>query len=77
MKELKCYAKEYEKDMPTEMKLIYDAKSGKFKAEYEYDLIHTNDDIKNGWWFCWWVVWGSEKIITFKKEDSNSYILVK
>lgn len=46
LKELKCYAKEYEKDMPTEMKLIYDAKSGKFKAEYEYDLIHTNDDIK-------------------------------
>ena len=34
------------KDMPTEMKLIYDTKSGKFKAEYEYDLIHTNDDIK-------------------------------
>lgn len=34
------------KDMPTEMKLIYDAKSGKFKAEYKYDLIHTNEDIK-------------------------------
>ncbi|COF58941.1 immunity protein YezG family protein [Bacillus sp. WOD8 KX774193] len=43
---IEMLCKEYEKDMPTEMKLIYDAKSGKFKAEYEYDLIHTNDDIK-------------------------------
>lgn len=38
--------KEYEKDMPTEMKLIYDVKSGSFKAEYKYDLVYTNDDIK-------------------------------
>ncbi|EEK88631.1 immunity protein YezG family protein [Bacillus cereus] len=43
---IEMLCKEYEKDMPTEMKLIYDTKSGKFKAEYEYDLIHTNDDIK-------------------------------
>ncbi|MEH7294604.1 DUF600 domain-containing protein [Priestia megaterium] len=38
--------REHERDMPTEMKLIYDAKSGRFKAEYKYDLVHTNDDIK-------------------------------
>ncbi|EJL21824.1 immunity protein YezG family protein [Brevibacillus sp. BC25] len=38
--------KEFEKDMPTEMKLIYDVTSGKFQAEYKYDLVHTNDDIK-------------------------------
>lgn len=38
--------KEYEKDMLIEMKLIYDIKSGKFKVEYEYDLIYINDDIK-------------------------------
>lgn len=38
---------EYEKDMPTEMKLIYDATSGKFQAEYKYDLVHTNDEIKS------------------------------
>ena len=38
--------KEYERDMPTEMKLIYDVKSGNFKAEYKYDLIYTHDDIK-------------------------------
>ncbi|AYE50887.1 immunity protein YezG family protein [Priestia megaterium] len=35
-----------ERDMPTEMKLIYHARSGRFKAEYKYDLVHTNDDIK-------------------------------
>ncbi|MGG0458352.1 immunity protein YezG family protein [Bacillus mycoides] len=38
--------KEYERDMPTEMKLIYDAHSGKFKAQYKYDLVYTNDDVK-------------------------------
>ncbi|MEX0136650.1 DUF600 family protein [Bacillus nitratireducens] len=38
--------KEYERDMPTEMKLIYDTKSGRFKAGYKYDLVYTNDDIK-------------------------------
>ncbi len=32
--------------MPTEMKLIFDVKSGKFQAEYKYDLIHTIDDLK-------------------------------
>jgi hypothetical protein len=38
--------KEYERYMPTEMKLIYDVKSGNFKSEYKYDLVYTNDDIK-------------------------------
>ncbi|MEB6548565.1 antitoxin YezG family protein [Heyndrickxia sporothermodurans] len=37
---------DYEKDMPTEMKLIYDVKSGKFKAEYKYDLVYTNHETK-------------------------------
>lgn len=37
---------DYEKDMPTEMKLIYDVKSGKFKAEYKYDLVYTNYETK-------------------------------
>ncbi|EOP68844.1 MULTISPECIES: immunity protein YezG family protein [Bacillus] len=38
--------KGYERDMPTEMKLIYDAHSGKFKAQYNYDLVYTNDEVK-------------------------------
>jgi hypothetical protein len=43
---IKVLCKEYERDMPTEMKLIYDVKSGNFKAEYKYDLVYTNDNIK-------------------------------
>jgi Protein of unknown function, DUF600 len=46
IQKVKLLCKEYERDMPTEMKLIYDAKSGKFSAEYKYDLIYTHDDIK-------------------------------
>ncbi|MFP3888566.1 DUF600 family protein [Priestia filamentosa] len=38
--------KEYGRDMPTEMKMIYEVKSGGFQAQYEYDLVHTNDDVK-------------------------------
>ncbi|MED3836682.1 immunity protein YezG family protein [Peribacillus frigoritolerans] len=45
-KKIKVLCKEYERDMPTELKLIYDAKSGSLQAEYKYDLVHTNDDIK-------------------------------
>lgn len=46
IEQIEVLCKEYERDMPTEMKLIYDVKSGKFQAEYQYDLVHTNDDIK-------------------------------
>lgn len=38
--------KEYERDMPTEMKIIYDVQSGKVQAEYKYELVYTHDDIK-------------------------------
>lgn len=43
---IKELCKEYGRDMPTEMKLIYDAKSGKFQAAHKYELIYTHDDIK-------------------------------
>ncbi|MGG2017855.1 immunity protein YezG family protein [Bacillus sp. S10(2024)] len=46
IKKIKELCKEYERDMPTEMKLIYDVKSGNFKAGYKYDLVYTNDDVK-------------------------------
>ncbi|MFF2484327.1 immunity protein YezG family protein [Paenibacillus sp. NPDC058071] len=39
-----CKAQDHE--MPTEMKLIYNAMSGKFQADYKYNLVHTNDDVK-------------------------------
>ena len=38
--------KEYEREMPTEMKLIYDVKNGNFKGEYKYELVYTHDDFK-------------------------------
>ncbi|PQZ47039.1 DUF600 domain-containing protein [Bacillus sp. MYb209] len=46
IEKVKVLCKEYERDMPTEMKLIYDVKSGNFKADYKYDLVYTNDAIK-------------------------------
>ncbi|MFB5198001.1 DUF600 domain-containing protein [Neobacillus sp. KR4-4] len=46
IEKIEVLCKEYERDIPTEMKLIYDVKSGSFKAEYKYDLVYTNDDIK-------------------------------
>lgn len=46
VEKIKVLCKEYERGMPTEFKLIYDVKSGKFQAEYKYDLVYTNDDVK-------------------------------
>lgn len=46
IKELKELCSLFDKDMPTEMKLIYDVKTGKFTAEYQYELIYTHDDLK-------------------------------
>ncbi|MCC5803737.1 DUF600 domain-containing protein [Rossellomorea vietnamensis] len=46
IQKINTLCKEYERDMPTEMKLIYEVKSGNFKAEYKYDLVYANDDIK-------------------------------
>lgn len=46
IEKIKELCMDYEKDMPTEMKLIYDVKSGKFKAEYKYDLVYTNHETK-------------------------------
>lgn len=39
---------QYDKDMPTEFKLIYDIQKNSLKAEYKYDLIHSNDPVKTG-----------------------------
>jgi hypothetical protein len=46
VEKIKVLCEEYERDLPTELKLIYDTKSGKLQAEYKYDLIYTNDDVK-------------------------------
>lgn len=36
--------KKYDKEMPTDIKLIYDVKKNKLTAEYKYDLQFTNTD---------------------------------
>lgn len=46
IEKIKELCREFNRDMPTEMKLIFDVKSGKFKAEYKYDLVYTHDDVK-------------------------------
>ena len=37
----KC--KEFNKEMPTEMKLYYNVKQNSLKGKYRYDLIYSND----------------------------------
>ena len=46
IEKIQVLCKEHNRDMPTVMKLIYDVKSGNFKAEYKYDLVYTHDEIK-------------------------------
>ncbi|URZ14856.1 DUF600 domain-containing protein [Clostridium felsineum] len=38
--------KEYKREMPTEIKLIYDVNKNSLTAEYKYDLIYSTDSIK-------------------------------
>jgi hypothetical protein len=38
--------KEYKREMPTEMKLIYDVRNNKLTANYKYDLVYLNDPDK-------------------------------
>lgn len=46
IEEINKLCKEYKKDMPTEMKLIYDVEKNSLKAEYRYDLVYSNDPVK-------------------------------
>lgn len=36
----------YKREMPTEIRLVYDAKKNSLSADYKYDLMYTNDPIK-------------------------------
>ncbi|EJV57412.1 MULTISPECIES: hypothetical protein [Bacillus cereus group] len=46
MKNMIRLCKEYKREMPTEMKLVYDVLKTSLKAEYKYDLVYSNDPIK-------------------------------
>ncbi|EPY6473122.1 hypothetical protein ACWO4B_003861, partial [Clostridium sporogenes] len=45
-KKIMSLCKEYKREMPTEIKLIYDVNKNSLKAEYKYDLVYSNDPIK-------------------------------
>ncbi|MBO0589751.1 DUF600 domain-containing protein [Sporosarcina sp. E16_8] len=38
--------KEYNREMPTEMKLIYNIEENSLKAEYKYELVYSDDPVK-------------------------------
>lgn len=37
---------EYQREMPTQIKLVYDVVTGKLNADYSYDLIYSNDETR-------------------------------
>jgi hypothetical protein len=46
IKEMIKSRKEHDREMPTEIKMIYDVKTNKLTADYKYELVHTNDSNK-------------------------------
>ena len=48
IKKIHALCAEYRKDMPTEMKLIYDVKKNSLKADYCYENLWTDSETKLG-----------------------------
>ncbi|MGJ3197240.1 DUF600 domain-containing protein [Peribacillus frigoritolerans] len=46
IKELIKLCRKYDREMPTEIKIVYDVQANKLAADYKYDLVHTNDSNK-------------------------------
>ncbi|MFN2744373.1 MULTISPECIES: hypothetical protein [Bacillus] len=44
LKEIHSKCTEFDHEMPTEIKLIYDVKQNSLKGNYRYDLVYSNDD---------------------------------
>ncbi|WP_307346096.1 immunity protein YezG family protein [Metabacillus malikii] len=56
IKEMIELCKKYDREMPTEIKIIYDVIENKLKADYKYELVHTDDPSKTAssiskYWF--------------------------
>ena len=49
IKALNRLCQEYQKEMPTQIKLIYDVISNKLNADYSYDMIFSNDQRKTAY----------------------------
>lgn len=46
---LKKLCQEYKRDMPTQIKLIYDVAENKVQADYRYDIVFSNDKKKTSY----------------------------
>ncbi|MGE7184034.1 DUF600 domain-containing protein [Peribacillus sp. NPDC006672] len=43
IKEMINLCKKHDREMPTQIKLVYDVQANKLAADYQYELVHTND----------------------------------
>ncbi|OPX41835.1 hypothetical protein CLHUN_42950 [Ruminiclostridium hungatei] len=46
VEKIKKLCEECDREMPTELKLIYDVISGELQAEYKYELVYLKDAVK-------------------------------
>ena len=69
IKKIHALCAEYRKDMPTEMKLIYDVKKNSLKADYCYENLWTDSETKLGLDIC--EEWFEE---VKKKEEERVYV---
>lgn len=46
IKELIKLCRKYDREMSTEIKIVYDVQANKLTADYKYDLVYTNDSNK-------------------------------
>lgn len=46
IKKMMSLCNEYKREMPTEIKLVYDVSKNSLRAEYEYNLVYSNDPVK-------------------------------
>ena len=49
IKALKRLCQEYQREMPTQIKLIYDVISNRLNADYRYDIVFSNDQKKTAY----------------------------
>jgi len=49
IKALKKLCQEYQKEMPTQIKLVYDVTTNKLNADYRYEMIFSNDRNKTAY----------------------------
>lgn len=46
IKKILALCKEYKREMPTEMKIVYNVKKNSLEVEYKYELVYSNEPVK-------------------------------